>query len=262
MLFFAVLTIKAQKYNMYTFPMYISIVESDECNLLKAIIYLGNIEDAEFDPSGIVSPTKRMKIYGERISEEFKEHIQENSSGSWGCFKERYNDWKDTFDEATKSRNDLIDFCKSEGWEVHTSLPVKVNSSISEGDISFSNLEDAPVYPGCSGYAAGLEACFYLYVNRHFKRKLNTDLLLDLGVSPGRKKIYSQIRISKTGKIEIVGIRSSYPRFNEEVERVINLLPRMTPGKQKGYPVNTIYMCEIVIDVTKTSAEVVDYFDL
>lgn len=142
-----------------------------------------------------------------------------------------------------------------------TSLSVCAQNAISEDDIPFEKVEVVPYYDSCGGFLYPNQ-CLDFEINQHLKKKLNVDLLLDLGASPGRKKISSQIRITKTGTTEIIGTKAPYPRFAKEVDRVLRFFSEVPPGKQNGKPVNVIYMCTIVIDVTENSAEVVDYFDL
>lgn len=182
-----------------------------------------------------------------------------------GFFVISINDYKSLYLNSLKLNKQSLNFSNMRNFIfilclLFTSLSLSAQSS----DIPFKNLkdEDAPIYSDCKWYAAGVRNCFDLKINDHVKEKLNTDLLLELGASTGRKRIYSQIRITKQGSIEIIGIRAPYPRFAKEVDRVLRLFPNVSPGKQNGKPVSVSYMCEIVIDVTKNSAEVVDYWDL
>ena len=86
-------------------------------------------------------------------------------------------------------------------------------------------------------------------MQKHIQRKFNGDLASDLGLPPGKQKIYIQFRITKTGTIEILGARAPHKRLEKEAKRVVNLLPRMTPGKQRGRPVNVTYMLPISFNV-------------
>ena len=108
-----------------------------------------------------------------------------------------------------------------------------------------------PIYPGCEKFSSNTELrqCMSKKIARLVQRKFNTDLAGDLGLSPGKKKIYIQFKITKTGGIEIVGARAPHPRLEKEAKRVVMLLPKMTPGRQRGRPVNVTYMLPISFNV-------------
>ena len=85
-------------------------------------------------------------------------------------------------------------------------------------------------------------------MQKHVSRKFNADLAGDLGLS-GKQKIYVQFKITKTGGIQIIGARAPHKKLEKEARRVVNLLPKMQPGKQRGRPVNVTYMLPITFDV-------------
>ena len=116
-------------------------------------------------------------------------------------------------------------------------------------DVPFAIIEDVPVYPGCKGTKKEKKACLNRSLQKHVVRKFNADLAGDLGLEPGKKKIYIQFKITKTGGIEIVAARAPHPRLEKEARRVVSLIPKMTPGKQRGRPVNVTYMLPISFNV-------------
>lgn len=123
-----------------------------------------------------------------------------------------------------------------------------VEDEVFEEDVSFAVIEDVPVYPGCSGTKKQKKDCLNKAIRKHVSRKFNGDLAGDLGLS-GKQKIYVKFKITKTGGIQIVGARAPHKRLEKEARRVVNLLPKMTPGKQRGRPVNVTYMLPITFDV-------------
>ncbi len=137
---------------------------------------------------------------------------------------------------------------ENEKVEVEEIVEVEEEEDFNE-DVPFAIIEDVPVYPGCKGTKAQKKACLNKSLQKHVARKFNADLAGDLGLSPGKKKIYIQFRITKTGSIEIVGARAPHPRLEKEAKRVIKLLPKMIPGKQRGRPVNVTYMLPISFNV-------------
>ena len=70
----------------------------------------------------------------------------------------------------------------------------------------------------------------------------------DLGLS-GRQRISVIFKIDKTGSVTGVRARAPHPRLEKEAQRVINLLPKMKPGKQRGKAVIVPYSLPIIFQV-------------
>jgi len=114
-------------------------------------------------------------------------------------------------------------------------------------DVPFAIIEDAPVYPGCKGSKAQKKKCLQEKIKKHVNRKYNTGLAGDLGLDPGKKKVYVQFKISKTGNIVDVRARGPHKRLEKEAIRVVKLLPKMIPGKQRGRAVGVKYTLPITL---------------
>ena len=116
-------------------------------------------------------------------------------------------------------------------------------------DVPFSIIEDVPVYPGCTGSKAQLKKCLSEKVQKLVSRKFNVDLAQDLGLSPGKKRIFVMFKIDKTGNITSVQARAPHKRLEAEAKRVVNLIPKMKPGRQRGRPVGVKYSLPITFIV-------------
>ncbi len=114
-------------------------------------------------------------------------------------------------------------------------------------DVPFAIIEDAPVFPGCKGTKAQKKACLQEKIKKHVNRKYNTGLAGDLGLDPGKKRVYVQFKISKTGAITDVRARGPHARLEKEAVRVVKLLPKMVPGKQRGRPVGVKYTLPVTL---------------
>ncbi|MBV1888451.1 MAG: energy transducer TonB, partial [Urechidicola sp.] len=139
---------------------------------------------------------------------------------------------------------------EEEKVEVEEIVEVEEEEDFDE-DVPFAIIEDVPVFPGCEkekGKKAKKD-CLNKSMQKHVQRKFNGDLASDLGLPPGKQKIYIQFKITKTGGIEILGARAPHKRLQKEAERVVRLLPKMTPGKQRGRAVNVTYMLPISFEV-------------
>ncbi|WP_298782282.1 energy transducer TonB [uncultured Polaribacter sp.] len=108
-------------------------------------------------------------------------------------------------------------------------------------DVSFMIIEDVPVFPGCKGNKTQLKSCFSKMVQKHFSRKFDADLPNELGLSPGKKKVYIGFKIDKNGNIVNVQARAPHPKIKSEVVKVMKQLPKMKPGRQRGKPVGVKY---------------------
>jgi protein TonB len=137
---------------------------------------------------------------------------------------------------------------ETEAVVIEEIIEVEEDEEVME-DVPFAIIEDVPVYPGCKGNKAQLRACLQEQITKHVNRKFNADLASDLGLSPGVKRIFVMFKIDKTGNITDVMARAPHKRLQEEAIRVVNLLPKMTPGKQRGRPVGVKYSLPIAFKV-------------
>ncbi|MGA1226034.1 MAG: energy transducer TonB [Tamlana sp.] len=117
-------------------------------------------------------------------------------------------------------------------------------------DVPFSVIENVPVFPGCEGEPNNnaKRDCMSKKISAFVNKKFNTDLASDLGLS-GRQRINVIFKIDKTGNITGVRARAPHPGLEKEAARVIGLLPKMKPGKQRGKPVNVPYSLPIIFQV-------------
>jgi len=117
-------------------------------------------------------------------------------------------------------------------------------------DVPFLVIENVPIFPGCKGNNDELRACFSAEIAKFVSNKFNSDLASDLGLEPGSiQKIFVLFRINKNGDITDIKARAPHKKLQDEATRVINLLPKMTPGKQRGKPVGVQYGLPIVFKV-------------
>ena len=118
------------------------------------------------------------------------------------------------------------------------------------GDVPFAVIEDVPIYPGCENMNNNEQRkqCMSEKITEFVNRRFNTGLGSELGLS-GINRIYVQFRIEKNGTITVLGARAPHPRLQQEAERVVNSLPKMQPGKQRGQAVGVLYSLPITFRV-------------
>ena len=117
-------------------------------------------------------------------------------------------------------------------------------------DVPFIVIEEVPVFPGCTGNNKALRACFSSQISMFVLKKFNSELASDLGLEPGSiQRIFVVFKIDNKGFITNINARAPHKKLKEEAIRVIELLPKMTPGKQRGRPVGVSYGFPIVFKV-------------
>ena len=116
-------------------------------------------------------------------------------------------------------------------------------------EVPFSVIENVPEYPGCEkGSNSEKRKCMSAKIAKFVQRKFNTDLAGDLGLS-GRQRINVIFKIDKRGNVVGVRSRAPHPRLEKEAARVINMLPKMKPGRQRGKAVVVPYSLPITFQV-------------
>ncbi len=116
-------------------------------------------------------------------------------------------------------------------------------------NIPFTIVEEVPVYPGCIGTKQQKRKCLQEKIKMHVNRFYNTEISQELGLAPGKKKVFVLFKIDKNGKIVDVRARGPHKRLEKEAIRVVNKLPQMIPGKQRGRPVGVSYTLPITLIV-------------
>ncbi|WP_108807906.1 energy transducer TonB [Aquimarina spinulae] len=114
----------------------------------------------------------------------------------------------------------------------------------------FVKVESVPVFPGCETLGTNKEkaACFSEKIREIVSRKFNTGLGEKYGLA-GVQRIYTQFDVDADGMIKNIQVRATHPKLKKEAQRVINLFPQMTPGKQRGRAVTVKYQLPIVFKI-------------
>lgn len=124
----------------------------------------------------------------------------------------------------------IIDFSKT---------PFPKSSEMGELEaMSFMNMDTAPTFPGCE---TGDRNCFSKGIQKHFAKNINLDLPNQLGLESGVKRIFINFKIAKDGSVMDVKVRAPHKKLNEEVLKVMQSLPKMTPGTHQNKLVAVTY---------------------
>ena len=121
--------------------------------------------------------------------------------------------------------------------------------------VKFSEVESAPFYiDWCTSNLPvdKIRECTDSGIMLFAKQNFNTGLANDLKLS-GFQRITSAFTIDKNGDIINIRVRGTHPQLEEEAIRVINLLPKMEPGRQNGKAVSVSYLLPIIFKVQSDS---------
>lgn len=145
---------------------------------------------------------------------------------------------EETFIESSESnQDDAI-------AEVVEVSDIEVDEVDEDVEVAFAVIEDVPVFPGCEGMSkAKTKACFQRKMQEHVVKHFTyPQAALDLGIQ-GRVSVIFTI----DSKGYVTGVRSRGPDkiLEKEAERIIGLVPKMKPGKQRGKPVKVSYAVPI-----------------
>lgn len=129
---------------------------------------------------------------------------------------------------------------------------VRTEARVAEviADVPFAVIENVPVYPGCEDKKNNddRKKCMSEKITNFVNKNFNTGLANEQGLE-GRQQIGVQFKIDKNGDIVGVQAKAKNAALQKEAERVINKLPKMIPGKQRGKPVGVIYGLPIIFQV-------------
>ena len=132
--------------------------------------------------------------------------------------------------------------------DYHTLIETPIDEP-DEEDVPFFKIENAPVFPGCTGSQEEIKKCFSSSINKFVAKKFDTELAQELGLSPGRQRISVAFTVDKNGLISDFKVRAPHKRLEKEAKRVVKLLPKMTPGKQRGKAVGVKFNLPIVFEI-------------
>ncbi len=119
-----------------------------------------------------------------------------------------------------------------------------------EQNLPFDIIEKVPVFPGCNGNTnEELRNCLSKNITNHVIKEFNFSIVKKLDLPKGLTRIYVNFKIDKRGKVIDVVAKADHERLEKEAIRVLNKVPRMEPGEQKGKPVGVLYSLPIVLQV-------------
>ncbi len=165
------------------------------------------------------------------------------------------------YDDVTEVDDDTK-IIKKEVLQTETK-PKEVSKLVNIGDVDvldpeeeveevpFAFIEDAPIYPGCEKFKSKKERkkCMSEKIQKLINRKFNTGIAEDLNLDSGVQRINVLFIIDEKGNVTGIQSRGTHPKLEKEAERVVKLLPKMEPGKQRDQNVKVKYTLPIMFKV-------------
>ena len=121
---------------------------------------------------------------------------------------------------------------------------IEVEEEFEDIDVPFAVIEDVPIFPGCESVAKSQRrACFQDKINQHIRRNFRyPEIAQEMGI---QGRVYVNFIIAKDGSITNIRMRGPDKNLENEAQRIISRLPKMTPGKQRGRAVRVPFSIPI-----------------
>ena len=139
----------------------------------------------------------------------------------------------------------LIESTETDQNEIVKVENIEVEEDFDDVDVPFAIIEEVPIFPGCEVVSKSEQKkCFQKMIFIHINK---TVCYPEIGQEMGiQGKVYMRFVIEKDGSItNIEVLRSPDRNLEKEALRIINKLPKMTPGKQRGRPVRVPFSIPI-----------------
>jgi protein TonB len=136
----------------------------------------------------------------------------------------------------------VIESTETSQEEVIEVEEVEVDEMEDDVDVPFAVIEDVPIFPGCEG-ASDKRACFNEMMQKHIRKNFKyPEIAQEMGV---QGKVNVMFTIQKDGSIGNIRYRGPDKNLEAEALRIIEKLPKMTPGKQRGRAVRVPFSIPI-----------------
>jgi len=110
-------------------------------------------------------------------------------------------------------------------------------------EVPFAVIEQVPKFPGCEGNNAELKACFERKMQEHLQKNFNyPEAASELNI---QGKVFVFFKIDNNGNVTKIKSRGPDQLLETEAERIIGLLPKMEPGRQRNRAVSVPYSVPI-----------------
>lgn len=155
-----------------------------------------------------------------------------------GLMKYRNGDKLGACEDAqlSKSLNGLPIVGRTLEMLLENSCPAKEHDEIIESideTVAFALVDEVPVFPGCEEVLkSNRRSCFQKQIQMHIAKNFRYPKVAQKQKIQGR--VFVQFTIDIDGSIEGIRTRGPHPLLEKEANRIISLLPKITPGSKNG----------------------------
>ncbi|XRE44394.1 hypothetical protein ACIVBQ_002598 [Tenacibaculum discolor] len=140
-----------------------------------------------------------------------------------------------------KSQSSLSASSKVSIVTTSNDLSIKNSLKSQTKEVLFSVVEEVPLFPKCKNSSnEKAKKCFKDNMQKHFSKNYFPEVFSEEGI---RGRILIQFTIDIYGNPKNIQVVSSKPSkvITNEINRIINKLPQLESGKEKGIPVDVTY---------------------
>ncbi|MDO6676070.1 TonB family protein [Tenacibaculum sp. 1_MG-2023] len=140
-----------------------------------------------------------------------------------------------------KNQSSLSNPSKVSIVTTNNDLSIKTSLKSQTKELLFSVVEQVPLFPKCKNSSnEKAKKCFKDNMQKHFSKNYYPEVFSEEGI---RGRVLIQFTIDVYGKPKNIQVVSSKPSkvITNEINRIINKLPQLESGKEKGIPVNVTY---------------------
>ncbi len=125
----------------------------------------------------------------------------------------------------------IIESTETDQEEVIEEVEV-VEEELAE-EVPFAIIEEVPTFPGCEKLAKSeRRSCFQERMDRHVRRTFRyPEIAQEMGI---QGRVYVQFIIDEKGNITNIQLRGPDKNLEKEARWIIEKLPKMIPGIQRG----------------------------
>ncbi|MGA1775627.1 MAG: energy transducer TonB [Flavobacteriaceae bacterium] len=138
----------------------------------------------------------------------------------------------------------IIESTETDNDEIIEVDDVSIEEDDLDVDVPFAVIEDVPIFPGCESVSKDkMRDCFQEKIDKHIKRNFRyPEVAMELGI---QGRVFVTFIIDKDGIITNILMRGPDKNLEKEAHRIISVLPKMTPGKQRGRAVRVPFSIPI-----------------
>ena len=163
----------------------------------------------------------------------------------WKTYKKTFDyEMLDVNEDDEEVEESIIESTETDNDEIIEVDDVSIEEDDLDVDVPFAVIEDVPIFPGCENVSKDKRRdCFQEKINKHIKRNFRyPEVAMELGI---QGRVFVTFIIDKDGSITNILMRGPDKNLEKEARRIISVLPKMTPGKQRGRAVRVPFSIPI-----------------